>query len=94
MTHPVRSSGDGSTESSDVHGEDLGLVDPGDWEVDQHISEGRLAPRTWTERPGERPREAEDSGDTGNTHAGVLIAWLGEGSVCSSLPGHPVRIDQ
>lgn len=81
VVEPIGSGGGSGTHSSEVHGEDLGLVNP----------------RDRSERPSESPREAEERCDTGNTSTKVRITRLAELLADSGLPsetdGHEDRTD-
>jgi hypothetical protein len=81
VVEPIRGGGYGGSHSSQVHGEDLGLVNP----------------RDGTEGPTESPRETEERSDTGNTCAEVCVPGLTELFTDSGLPsetdGHEDRTD-
>jgi len=70
VVEPIGSGGSGRTHSSQVHREDLGLVDPGNG----------------TKGPTECPRETEERGDTGDTSPEVRVARSTELFTDSCLP--------
>lgn len=70
VVEPIGGGGNGRTHSPQVHGEDLGLVDP----------------RNGAEGPTESPGETEEGSDTSNTSTEVRVARLAELLTDSCLP--------